>query len=115
MIAMTFYPIRSSGRSRGLLVLPPGVHGQQRLSDRDLGVAPTGNAEAVEDCPRRVGAIEGVEVDSGYVAADYFRLCCAFAFAGGAAWAIRNFSKMSLRKRADISVSSAPGFCASPR
>jgi hypothetical protein len=28
------------------------------LKDRDLGVALTGNAEAVEDCPRRVGAVE---------------------------------------------------------
>jgi hypothetical protein len=31
------------------------------------GVALTGNAEAIEDCARRVGAIEGVEVNSGYV------------------------------------------------
>ena len=42
---------------------PPG----KILRDRDLCVALTRNAEAVEDCPRRVGAIEGIEVDSGNV------------------------------------------------
>jgi hypothetical protein len=30
-------------------------------------VGPTRNAEAVEDGARRVGAVEGVEMDSGYV------------------------------------------------
>jgi hypothetical protein len=39
---------------------------EQHLGDRD-GVASTRNAEAVENCPRRVGAVEGVEVDAGYV------------------------------------------------
>ena len=37
------------------------------LTDRDLRVALAGNAEAVEDCPRRVGAVEGVEVNCGNV------------------------------------------------
>jgi hypothetical protein len=40
---------------------------ERHLCDRDLGVAPTGNAEAVEDGARRVGAVEGVEMDSGDV------------------------------------------------
>ena len=44
-------------------ILPP----HNALSDRDLGVALTRNAEAVEDRPRRVGAVEGVEMDSGDV------------------------------------------------
>lgn len=37
------------------------------LSGRDLSVALTGNTEAVEDCARGVGAVEGVEVNSGNV------------------------------------------------
>ena len=37
------------------------------LSDRDLSIALTRDAEAVEDCARGVGAVEGVEVDSGNV------------------------------------------------
>jgi hypothetical protein len=37
------------------------------LSDRDLGVALARNSEAVEDCARGVGAVEGVEMDSGDV------------------------------------------------
>jgi hypothetical protein len=42
---------------------PPG----KILSDRDLCVSLTGNAEAVQDCARRVGAVERVEMNSGYV------------------------------------------------
>ena len=37
------------------------------LSDRGLGVALAGDAEAVEDGARGVGAVEGVEVNSGDV------------------------------------------------
>ena len=47
---------------------PPG----RILSDRDLCVALARNAEAVEDCPRRVGTVEGVEMDSGDVVIDRF-------------------------------------------
>ena len=48
-------------------VIATGVP-EQQLCDRGLlGVASTGNAEAVEDCARRIGAIESVEVNSGNV------------------------------------------------
>ena len=40
---------------------PPG----KILTDRGLCVALTRNAKAVEDCPRRVGAIERIEVNPG--------------------------------------------------
>jgi hypothetical protein len=43
------------------------VRRRTHLRDRDLGVAVARNAEAVEDSPGRVGAVEGVEVNSGDV------------------------------------------------
>jgi hypothetical protein len=40
---------------------------EQQLCDWDLGVALARDAEAAEDCARRVGAIEGVEMSSDNV------------------------------------------------
>jgi hypothetical protein len=48
--------------------LPPKAFGADPsgkiLRDRDLSVALARDAEAVEDCARRVGAVEGVKVNS---------------------------------------------------
>lgn len=44
---------------------PRDIAVHRTLGDRDLGVAMARNVEAVEDGARRVGAVEGLEVDSG--------------------------------------------------
>jgi hypothetical protein len=43
------------------------INRSRALCERDLFVALAWDAEAVEDCARRVGAVEGVEMDSGNV------------------------------------------------
>ena len=43
------------------------LSGIARLNGLGLCVPPTRNAEAVKNYPRGVGAIEGVEVNAGYV------------------------------------------------
>src|SRR5438105_78540 len=52
--------------NKELVFSTPGAIGGPALGARGLWIAATGNAEAVKDCPRRVGAIEGVEVNSGH-------------------------------------------------